>query len=150
MSSSARTRPTLQRAVKARQPGEAKKAHAVSSVPVKDEDGELEQGSTPATMSNKRARTSVVQPQGSASFADHDGARNPDFSLSPTNRIHTTDLSSLDSLSTLSGPFHDFGSASSQPVTPQGQVAVLSPRQVACENFSSRPHEQPKIWAEVK
>lgn len=143
MGSSARTRPTLQRAVKARQPGEAKKAHAVSSVPVKDKDGEIQQGSTHATTSNKRARTSVVQPQGSASFADHDGARDTDFSLS--------DTSSLSSLSTLSGPFHDFGSASSQIVTPQSQVAVLSPGQVAsCENVSSRPHKQPKIWAEVK
>lgn len=132
MSSSVeRTRPTLDRAVKARQPR-----------PINDEDDEAEPRPTPASRSNKRAKTSVVQPQGSASFADHDDVHGADSSLSLTNLTHTITSSFLISLSTLSG--------SPQTSTPQTQDPVLSPSMVMpSTTVLPEPCGQPPVWAEV-
>lgn len=124
-----RKRPTLDRAVKARQ-----------LRPMNDEDDEAEPRPTPASRRNKRAKSSVVQPEGTALFADHDDVHGADSSLSLTNLTHTTYSSSLSSLST----------PESSP-TPQRQDPILSPSMVMpCTTVLLEPYGQPPVWAEVK
>lgn len=144
-----RKRPSLKRAAKASKDGLTRKSYGVSSVPVNDEDGEIEQRSTPAPRSNKRVITPAVQAQISASFVDHDDAHDTDSSLSPTNSTSTTDPTSLNSTSTLSGSHPGFCSASSQTIIPQGQISLASPSPVAPSEDLPIPFGRPEVWAEV-
>lgn len=139
-------RPTLQRATKGK-----KKAYGGSSVPLNDEDREIEQRSTPATRSRKRARTTVVQSPVSASSIGHDDARGADYSASLTSCSHTTNMSSQSSAGTTSETVAESGSASSRTITPQSQGPIpASSLVVLSENVSEGTFAQPEVWAEVK
>ena len=139
-SSMKRKRPSLKRAAKVGEDGQGRKTYGVSSVPVNDEVDEIEQQSTPAP---------AVQAQIPASSVDHDDALDTDSSLSPTNSTSPIDPSFLNSISTLSGSHPGFGSASSQTITPRGQISFLPPSLVAPSEDLPVPFGRPEVWAEV-
>ncbi|MCJ1470214.1 hypothetical protein MMC07_008859 [Pseudocyphellaria aurata] len=158
-------RPTLKRAAKVGPDGQGRRVYGGSSVPLSNEEPETEPRSTPASGSNKRAKTAIVpvHSPSSAALKSYDDAdhiqagHDVDASLSLLtnciNRTLTPQPSSPMTPTKMSGSLLELSSASARSIAPRRQslVPVLPQTPVALsKKVLLRPFGQPEVWADYR